>query len=303
VDEELAAKEDASSPQQKNPVRLQLEGRAGKQRDRDATDRQKNPLDYLAQAEQTAAPEEEEDFQGPPPKTKAPVGGGVRKGARIAVTAAKDVISWKKVDPKNRNKSEDGTGVAAYNRSMLRLVDGEEICLEEARVLARYGMSALQGTMDFAAADEQDVHMETEEDRDLEFKMSSSSNDSPDKTEHVDIPNETQPSPTFSSFAPKNSRKTPGGFGVVQFSAQTPLLHQLVLEDEELDSNVKSNTNTNESTDKQSVTLDLKQGAATPHHPRERAGVFTKNRKKIKLQRQKKSSDITLHHPRTRAEV
>jgi len=264
VDEELAAKED-SSPHQKNPVRLQLEGLAGRQRDTHATDRQKNPLEYLAQAEQTAEPAAEQGFQGPLPKTKAPVGGGVSKGARANAVAAKGLVSWKKVDPRNRNKSEDGTGVAAYDRSMLRTGDGEEICPEEARMLARYGLAAFEGTLDFAAADtEDDVDMEEEED--MEFKMSSTAF-SPDKTEHIDIPNETQPSPTFSNFAPKNSRKTPGGFGAVQFSAQTPLLHQLVLEDEESDSNAKIN----ESTDKQSGTMELKVGAATPYYPRDRA--------------------------------
>ena len=34
--------------------------------------------------------------------------------------------------------------MAAYDRSMLRLPDGEELCPEEARALARYGMPGLQ---------------------------------------------------------------------------------------------------------------------------------------------------------------
>jgi hypothetical protein len=80
VDEELQGQE-PSSPQPKQPVRLQLEGRAGKQRDQEATHRQERPLAFLAMEEPpaAAAPEPalkaEQDFRMPPSKTSAPVEG------------------------------------------------------------------------------------------------------------------------------------------------------------------------------------------------------------------------------------
>jgi hypothetical protein len=80
VDEELQGQE-PSSPQPKQPVRLQLEGRAGKQRDQEATNRQERPLAFLAMEEPPAAAaaepalKAEQDFRMPPSKTSAPVEG------------------------------------------------------------------------------------------------------------------------------------------------------------------------------------------------------------------------------------
>ena len=80
VDEELQGQE-PSSPQPKQPVRLQLEGRAGKQRDQEATHRQERPLAFLAMVEPSAAAaaepalKAEQDFRMPPSKTSAPVEG------------------------------------------------------------------------------------------------------------------------------------------------------------------------------------------------------------------------------------
>ena len=215
---------------------------------------------------------------------------GARTDARAAAGSAGECAAGKRprVDPKNRNKSADGTGVAAYDRSMLQLPDGEELCPDEARVLARYGMAALQGTLSFdTPAPSRRGAIEQEE---LEFKQSAACVDADISTEQgpasedrengeqlqaqvykVDIPNETQPSPTFSSFAPKHVRKTPG-FGAVQFSAQTPLLHEYILEDEAFGRN--SNTvSPPPGVEKHSAaTVDPKHAAVTPHHPRERTG-------------------------------
>jgi hypothetical protein len=280
VDEDLVGKQAAASPMHKNPVRLQLDGATGRQRDRQAQDRQQRPLDFLAQGsaseDKSAAPASataaaEQDFRRPSSKIREPVEGGAYKGSRSVSAASR--VTRKPVDPHNRNRSEDGTGVAAYDRSMLRLEDGEELCPEEARALARYGMAGLQGTL--ALDESADGDEEMEMDGELEFKSDKSDTveQEHEHEEHVgaDIPNETQPSPTFSNFAPKNLRNKTPGFGAVQ--VQTPLLHQHVLEDEVRDDNCNPfncNTSRNVSTDKDAGTQELKLSAATPHHPRER---------------------------------
>jgi hypothetical protein len=224
----------------------------------------------------------------------APVEGGALKGARTDARAAAGSAGERaankrpRVDPKNRNKSADGTGVAAYDRSMLQLPDGEELCPDEARVLARYGMSALQGTLSFdTPAPSRRGAIEKEE---LEFKQAAPGADADMSTEEgpasedrengeqlqaqvykIDIPNETQPSPTFSSFAPKHVRKTPG-FGAVQFSVQTPLLHEYILEDEAFGRNSNTVSPPPGVEKLSATTVDPKHAAVTPHHPRERTG-------------------------------
>jgi hypothetical protein len=142
-----------------------------------------------------------------PPAVRLKTTSKMKAGAAADVKA-KDKVRGR-VDVEKRNRSEDGSGVAAYDRSMLRLADGEEICFEEARTLSRYGMAALEGTLVFDGEGDgvhvemeggaEDVEME-EDGLDLQAPLRTGGRE--EEKERVEVGEETQPSPTFSNFAP-----------------------------------------------------------------------------------------------------
>ena len=168
VDADLAEAQERAEPAEKQPVRLQLDGSTAARRDAEASSRQQRPLDFLsapgpdgtASAQQEPGDAPAPDFRRPPSSsTRAPMEGGAGEGASKRAAGCKQnkaqqqkldgkVHDRRANDSRTRNPSADGTGVAAYDRAML-VHDGEELCPEEARALARYGRQALLGSLAF----------------------------------------------------------------------------------------------------------------------------------------------------------